>query len=128
MGTVSMGSFSDVCRSARKELAAHDNGVAFYVALPSSTIDWTISDGRKGIPIDQHNMDEVLYVQGIGGDNIPAQVRLTSTSEALNPPFDINPKHLVTGLFTEPGGCAADELQLLKLSPENCTRAYLVDS
>ena len=55
-----MDSFSDVCRSARKELAAHDNGVPFYVAFPSSTIDWTISDGRKDIPIEQRNMDEVL--------------------------------------------------------------------
>ena len=63
-------------------------------------------------------MDEALYVQGIGGDNIPAQVRVTSTSEALNSLFDITPNHLVTGSITERGVCAADELELLKLFPK----------
>ena len=114
----------DVCNKIGtylKALAARDNDVPFYVAVPSSTIDWNISDGRKEIPIEERNKDEVLYVHGIGLDNVPTQVRVTTTSDALNPAFDITPKHLVTGLITERGICAADELELLKLFPENRT-------
>ena len=114
----------DVCNKIGtylKALAARDNDVPFYVAVPSSTIDWNISDGRKEIPIEERNKDEVLYVHGIDLDNVPTQVRVTTTSDALNPAFDITPKHLVTGLITERGICAADELELLKLFPENRT-------
>jgi methylthioribose-1-phosphate isomerase len=100
-----------------KALAAHDNGVPFWVALPSSTIDWTISDGLTEIPIEERAADEVTLVTGRMPDGSIASVRVTP-SDAANPAFDVTPARLVTGLITERGRCAATKEGLASLFPE----------
>ena len=101
-----------------KALAAHDNGIPFYVALPSTTIDWTARDGIAEIPIEERNGDEVAQVYGMTS-NGPGQVRTTAASTSIsNPAFDVTPARLVTGLITERGIAAASESDLLSLFPE----------
>ncbi|GAB4422540.1 MAG: S-methyl-5-thioribose-1-phosphate isomerase [Anaerolineae bacterium] len=101
-----------------KALAAHDNGVPFYVALPSSSFDWEKRDGVKEIPIEQRGDSEVKYIQGLHNDDI-AQVLLTpADSPAANYAFDVTPARLVTGLITERGVCPASEEGVLGLFPE----------
>ncbi len=91
-----------------KALAAHDNKVPFWVAVPSSTIDWTVSDGVREIPIEERDAAEVTTVTGRGLDGQVATVRVTPTSSpAANPAFDVTPARLVTGLITERGRCDA---------------------
>lgn len=103
-----------------KALAAKDNGVPFYAALPSSTLDWTIRDGIKDIPIEERSPDEVTYIEGLDertGEMV--KVRLTpKESQAANYAFDVTPPELVTGLITERGICKANERSILKLFPE----------
>ena len=90
-----------------KALAAKDNNVPFYVALPSSTIDWTLEHGRD-IPIEERSADEVLKVTGRTADGKVATVEIAAPgSPAANPGFDVTPARLVTGLITERGTCAA---------------------
>ena len=92
-----------------KALAAKDNGVPFYVALPVSTIDWTIEDGVQEIPIEKRSADEVNFIQGLYEEKV-VQVRLTpEASPAANYAFDVTPARLVTGLITEKGVCAASK-------------------
>jgi methylthioribose-1-phosphate isomerase len=103
-----------------KALAAHDNGVPFWVALPSTTIDWTVSDGVAEIPIEQRAAAEVTDVTGRAADGRIATVRVTpSESPAANPAFDVTPARLVTGLITERGRCAASADGLVSLFPEH---------
>jgi len=103
-----------------KALAAHDNGVPFHVALPSSTIDWTIADGVRDIPIEERAAAEVTTVTGRGMDGGIATVRVTpSDSPAANPAFDVTPHRLITGLITERGLCAASAAGLGALFPEH---------
>ena len=91
-----------------KALAALDNKVPFWVAAPSSTIDWTVSDGVREIPIEERDVTEVTTVTGRGTDGRPATVRVTPTSSpAANPAFDVTPARLLTGLITERGRCDA---------------------
>jgi methylthioribose-1-phosphate isomerase len=102
-----------------KALAAKDNGVPFYVALPSSTIDWRLSDGRKDIPIEERAASEVTHVTGATADGRIETVRITpQESRAANYAFDVTPARLVTGLITERGVCAASEAGLTSLFPE----------
>jgi methylthioribose-1-phosphate isomerase len=102
-----------------KALAARDNGVPFWVALPFSTIDWTVADGVRDIPIEQRSSEEMTHVTGLGGDGRPARVRVVAPgSAAANPAFDVTPARLVTGLITERGRCAACEAGLRSLYPE----------
>jgi methylthioribose-1-phosphate isomerase len=102
-----------------KALAAKDNGVPFYVALPSSTIDWRLSDGRKDIPIEERAASEVTHVTGATADGRIESVRITpEESRAANYAFDVTPARLVTGLVTERGVCAASEAGLTSLFPE----------
>ena len=102
-----------------KALAAHDNAVPFWVALPSSTIDWDISDGIAEIPIEERAATEVTTVTGRALDGSIATVRVVPTgSPAANPAFDVTPARLVTGLITERGRCAASAAGLLSLFPE----------
>lgn len=112
----------DVCNKIGtylKALAAHDNNVPFYVALPSPTIDWQIRDGLREIPIEQRSADEVLYVQGKNEQGQLQQVRIApDATPALNLGFDVTPARLVSGLITERGICAASEAGLLQLFPE----------
>ncbi len=91
-----------------KALAAHDNAVPFWVGLPSSTIDWTVDNGVKEIPIEERAASEVTTVTGRGMDGAVSTLRVTpASSNAANPAFDVTPARLVTGLITERGRCAA---------------------
>jgi len=101
-----------------KALAAQDNGVPFYVALPSSTFDWEMSDGVAEIPIEQRGGDEVGLIEGEAADGRVVTVRLfPETSAAANYAFDVTPARLVTGLITVRGVCPADEAALRALFP-----------
>ena len=101
-----------------KALAAKDNDLPFYVALPSPTIDWSITDGCRQIPIETRDAVEVTHISGSLNDDIES-VRLTPQgSPAANPAFDVTPARLVSGLITERGICEASEAGLLSLFPE----------
>ena len=101
-----------------KALAAHDNNIPFYVALPSSTIDWTLESGRD-IPIEERSQDEVLKMAGRLPDGSVAVVEIAAPgSGAANPGFDVTPARLVTGFITERGTCAATPEGLRSLFPE----------
>ena len=108
-----------------KALAAKDNAVPFYVALPSSSFDWNIRDGLKEIPIEERGSEEVSYADGWhGGEQI--EVRVTpQSSAAANFGFDVTPRQLVTGLITERGICQANEESILRLFPEQAARQSL---
>ena len=91
-------------------LAARDNGVPFYVAVPSASIDWSIEDGA-GIPIEERDPDEVTRVRGVDGDGVERWVRVVPEgTRAANYAFDVTPGRLVTGLVTERGVCGAGGL------------------
>jgi methylthioribose-1-phosphate isomerase len=112
----------DVCNKIGtylKALAAHDNGVPFYVALPSPTIDWTVSDGVAEIPIEDRGSREITHIMGRNdaGDITDVQVTPDGT-EGGNPSFDVTPNRLVTGLITERGVCAASEDALTAMFPD----------
>ena len=101
-----------------KALAAHDNSVPFYVALPSSTIDWTLAEGRA-IPIEERSADEVLKMTGrLPGGGLATVEIAAPGSPAANPGFDVTPARLVTGFITERGPCAATRDGLSSLFPE----------
>ncbi len=117
--TTASGDVANKIGTYLKALAAHDNGVPFYVALPSSTIDWTISDGVKQIEIEERSGREITHVQGRTAAGEVLTVELTAPgSPARNPAFDVTPARLVTGLITERGVAAATREGLLKLFPE----------
>ena len=102
-----------------KALAARDNDVPFWVALPSTTIDWTVSDGLSEIPIEERSPAEVTDITGRLPDGGIATVRVAAGgSAAANPAFDVTPGRLVTGLITERGRCPATAAGLLGLFPE----------
>ena len=102
-----------------KALAAADNGVPFWVALPSTTIDWSISDGVREIPIEERASTEVTHISGLTGAGQVETVQLTPQgSGAANPAFDVTPARLVTGLITERGRCGATADGLCDLFPE----------
>jgi methylthioribose-1-phosphate isomerase len=106
-----------------KALAAHDNRVPFYVALPYSTIDWNIDQGGD-IPIEERSAEEVLRVQGRCADGSVASVTISPEgTPARNPAFDVTPARLVTGLITERGLCTASREGLLSLYPERKSAA-----
>ena len=107
-----------------KALAAHDNGVPFYVALPSPTIDWGMSDGVHGIPIEERSPDEVSYVHGRTADGGRGTVRISpEATPAANYAFDVTPARLVTGLITERGVAEASVEGLAALFPERAREA-----
>lgn len=112
----------DVCNKIGtylKALAARDNGVPFYVALPSPTIDWTVSDGVSEIPIEDRGSQEITHIQGLNADGVIAQVQVTPDGTAGgNPAFDVTPGRLVTGLLTERGICDATPDGLAGLFPD----------
>jgi methylthioribose-1-phosphate isomerase len=101
-----------------KALAARDNGVPFYVALPSSTFDWQLRDGVREIPIEERAADEVRYVQGLAGDRLERVLVPPAASPAANYAFDVTPARLVTGFITERGVCPATEADIRGLFPE----------
>ncbi len=109
----------DVCNKIGtylKALAAHENKIPFYVALPSSTIDWSIVDGIKEIPIEIRSELEVLKIDGQLNDGDIATVNLCPIeSKGFNPAFDVTPSKFITGLITEKGISHASESGLKKL-------------
>lgn len=115
----------DVCNKIGtylKALAAHDNGVPFYVALPGPTVDWMISDGVKEIPIEERDADEVLRLTGRSVNGGVSAIDIAPEGvAAANYAFDVTPARLVTGLITERGVCEANEAGLSELYPE-CVR------
>ena len=112
----------DVCNKIGtylKALAAHDNGVPFYVALPSPTIDWTVRDGVQEIPIEERDGSEATHVMGLSADGSLGQVQVSPKgAESANPAFDVTPGRLVSGLITERGVCEASRTGLARLFPE----------
>jgi len=101
-----------------KALAARDNHIPFYVALPSSTFDWTLTDGIKEIPIEERDPDEVRFVQGLDGDGVTRNVMIAPlNSPAANYAFDVTPARLVTGFITERGICKATPQDIQRLFP-----------
>ena len=105
-----------------KALAAADNGIPFYVALPSTTIDWTISDGTS-IPIEERDPAEVSRVRGKAGDHVVEVLTVAGDTAISNYAFDVTPARLITGLITECGICDASEEGLARLFPELAKRA-----
>ena len=101
-----------------KAVAARDNGIPFYAALPSSTIDWQLRDGLREIPIEERNPDEIRYIQGLHQGQTAEVLLPPVDSPAGNFAFDVTPARLVTGLITERGICAASEADVKRLFPE----------
>jgi len=101
-----------------KALAAKDNGVPFYVALPGSTFDWQFTDGLGQIPIEKRDPDEVKYVQGLEGGETKSVLICPEETPAANFAFDVTPARLVTGFITERGVCRATKEEILGLFPE----------
>jgi methylthioribose-1-phosphate isomerase len=122
VGTDRTTAAGDVCNKIGtylKALAAKDNGVPFYVALPGPTIDWTLEDGLADIPIEQRAPTEVTHIAGRDGNGHVVTVQLTpDDSPAANYGFDVTPARLVTALITERGVCPASRDGLLSLYPE----------
>ena len=118
VGTDRTLSTGDVCNKIGtylKALAAHDNNVPFYVALPSSTIDWDIKD-FKDIPIEERNSEELTHVEGLDKDKKLKRILIyPQKSKAMNLAFDVTPAKYVTGLITEKGVCEASTEGLKKL-------------
>lgn len=101
-----------------KALAAYDNNIPFYVALPSSTLDCSIADGIKEIPIETRDQNEVKYIQGKVDGEIKSVLICPETTPAINYGFDVTPAKYVTGLITERGICKASEEGIRSLFPE----------
>ena len=122
VGTDRTTAQGDVCNKIGtylKALAAHDNGVPFYVAAPSPSIDFTVRDGVKEIPIEERNSAEVTHLTGRTTAGDLTTIRVTPEgSPAANPAFDVTPARLVTGLLTERGVCLANATGLKALFPD----------
>ena len=106
-----------------KALAAYDNGVPFYVALPSTTIDWTIGDGLTEIPIEERDAAEVSHISGAIDGTLATVNTVPTETPISNVAFDVTPARLVTGLITECGVCEASERGLAGLFPDLARRA-----
>jgi methylthioribose-1-phosphate isomerase len=121
-GTDRTTASGDVCNKIGtylKALAAHDNAVPFYVGLPGPTIDWTIDDGVRHIPIEERAASEVTHISGRTAQGEVVIVGLTpEDAAAANFAFDVTPARLVTGLITERGVCPASKEGLGQLYPE----------
>ena len=113
--TLSTGDVANKIGTYLKALAAHDNNIPFYVALPSSTIDWDIKD-FKNIPIEERNSQELSHVEGLDENgNLRKIIIYPKNSKSMNLAFDVTPAKYVTGLITEKGVCEASTKGLKKL-------------
>jgi methylthioribose-1-phosphate isomerase len=111
----------DVCNKIGtylKALSANDNQLPFYVALPASTIDWTIDDGLKHIPIEQRDARELTHITGLDSHGETREVKLVANSPAANYAFDVTPARLISGLITEHGIFQAEKSSLAKLQKQ----------
>jgi methylthioribose-1-phosphate isomerase len=106
-----------------KALAAADNKVPFYVALPSTTIDWSLGDGIGSIPIEERDPVEVTHARGKLGDRLVDVQTVADDTVVSNFAFDVTPARLITGLITECGICEASERGLASLFPGRAKRA-----
>jgi methylthioribose-1-phosphate isomerase len=126
VGTDRTTATGDVCNKIGtylKALAAKDNGVPFYIGLPSPTIDWTVRDGVKEIPIEQRDGAELSRMTGRADDGRIVSVDIAPAGSAMaNYAFDVTPARLVTALITERGACAATEAGLAALFPERAKK------
>ncbi len=101
-----------------KALAAKDNNIPFYIALPFSTFDWKMTDGLREIPIEERDPNEVKYITGLYNNKLTKVLLTPAKSKALNYGFDITPARLITGLITERGICNANEKSIIELFPD----------
>lgn len=116
--TTASGDVANKIGTYLKALAAKDNGIPFYVALPSSSFDWQLRDGLKNIPIEERSSEEVKQAEGwFNGQQVIVRIA-PEKSPAANYGFDVTPSHLVTGLITERGVCEADEKSIRALFPD----------
>lgn len=124
VGTDRTTATGDVCNKIGtylKALAARDNGIPFYVAVPSPSIDWRVRDGVGEIPIENRSPREVTHLRGRAADGTVTEVSVTPEgSAAANPAFDVTPARLVTGLITERGVAKASEAGLRALFADQC--------
>ncbi len=122
VGTDRTAASGDVCNKIGtylKALAAHDNGIPFYVGLPSPTIDWTVEDGVRDIPIEERDATEVTVMSGQTRDGNVTDVRIVPDgAKAANFAFDVTPRRFITGLITERGVSKASRAGLSALFPE----------
>ena len=116
--TTGTGDVANKIGTYLKALAARDNGIPFYVALPSSTFDWTLSDGIAQIPIEDRDPHEVRYIQGLADGRLVRVLVPPADSPAANPAFDVTPARLVSGFITERGVCRAAAEDIRRLFPE----------
>ncbi len=116
--TTANGDVANKIGTYLKALAAFDNNVPFYVALPSSTFDFTMSDGLTEIPIEQRTPDEVTEMEGVIDGQVQTVRIIPEKSPVANYGFDVTPARLVTGLITERGICKATREDILRLFPE----------
>ena len=116
--TTASGDVANKIGTYLKALAARDNRIPFYVALPSSSFDWNLSDGLREIPIEERDADEVRFVEGWDGRR-RSRVRVCpAATPAANFAFDVTPARLVSGLITERGVCRADAGDIRRLFPD----------
>jgi methylthioribose-1-phosphate isomerase len=101
-----------------KALAAKDNNVPFYVALPMSSFDWEINDGLQQIEIEERDADEVRFIEGLCEGEVKKVLITPESTPSKNYGFDVTPARLVSGLITERGICEANEESILNLYPE----------
>ena len=113
--TTATGDVANKIGTYLKALAASDNNIPFYVALPSSTFDFSMNDGIREIPIEQRNAAEVAEMEGIAGGQIQTVRILPENSPVANYGFDVTPARLITGLITERGICKANKASIMAL-------------
>lgn len=116
--TTASGDVANKIGTYLKALAAKDNNIPFYVALPSSTFDFGMDDGVKEIPIEQRDSAEVSEIEGWTGNEIQKVRLISEKTRVVNYGFDVTPARLVTGLITERGICKANRESILELFPE----------
>lgn len=116
--TTATGDVANKIGTYLKALAAKDNKIPFYVALPSSTFDWKLKNGLKEIPIEERDPDEIRYIEGRTQNETMRVLICPEKSRAANYAFDITPAKLVTGFITERGICKAAEEDIRRLFPE----------
>lgn len=123
--TTATGDVANKIGTYLKALAAADNQVPFYVALPSSTFDWGLTNGVVQIPIEERSPDEMRYVQGLCDGRVCSVLVSPDDSPAANYAFDVTPARLVTGFITERGICKATAEDIRRLFPEQNRSALL---
>jgi methylthioribose-1-phosphate isomerase len=116
--TTATGDVANKIGTYLKALAARDNNIPFYVALPSSSFDWNLKDGIREIPIEERDADEIRYIEGLVKDQPTRVLICPENSAAANYAFDVTPAKLVTGFITERGICKATPQDIKKLFPE----------